>query len=98
MLIYISQLEALSTKSEALAKFKPRITQIARIFWATESTENAEIISFFINGGLARIKGKKMKNLRQSLVCTLRHCNHAVEAENAQDPFEGRFTDNPEPV
>jgi len=32
------------------------------LFLATESTENAEIISFFINRGLARIKGKKLKN------------------------------------
>jgi len=36
------------------------------------ATENAEILSFFINSGLARIKGKKLKNLYQSLGCPLR--------------------------
>jgi hypothetical protein len=57
------------------------------LFLATEHTENTEIISFFINRGLARIKGKKLKNLRQTLGCPLRLCNLSAEAENAPAPF-----------
>ncbi|MBA7705771.1 hypothetical protein ES703_114610 [subsurface metagenome] len=62
-------------------KNSPQRTQ--RFFLDRIDTDSS-IVS---NHGLARIKGKKLKNLYQSLGFPLRLCNLSAEAENAHDPF-----------
>ena len=79
--------KALFLATENAEFFLDRIDTVFFRHGLTRIHTDSSIVS---NRGLARIKGKKLKNLCQSLGFSLRLCNLADETENAPETFCSR--------
>ncbi len=79
--------KALFLVTEDSEIFLDRIDTVFFRHGLTRINTDSSIVS---NRGLARIKGKKLKNLCQSLGFSLRLCNLADETENAPETFCSR--------